>query len=109
MRKIVTIGCALAAALAVASTAFAAQCNTPPPAWWNAPRVTYTTNGVPNERYSRAATHEFAAQRRPEVTIYPRKPRHLRASARRYCEAHLVQEFRVSGPVVVPRQRCWWR
>lgn len=26
----------------------------------------------------------------------------------RQCQSRLVQEFRPSGPVVVPRMRCWW-
>jgi hypothetical protein len=43
------------------------------------------------------------AQARPRVTIYPRH------SARRYCRSWLAKEYRVSGPVVVPRMRCWWR
>jgi hypothetical protein len=29
-------------------------------------------------------------------------------NAKRECVARLVQEFRPSGPVVVPRMRCWW-
>jgi hypothetical protein len=51
---------------------------------------------------------EIAAQRRPHVTIYPRH-RALGPTARRYCHAWLAQEFRVSGPVIVPRQQCWWQ
>ena len=61
------------------------------------------------EPSARAATHEFAAQSsRPRITIYPRRvapgPR-----ATRQCRAWLVQEYRVSGPVIVPRQQCWWQ
>jgi hypothetical protein len=43
------------------------------------------------------------AQARPHVTIHPRH------SARRYCRSWLAKEYRVSGPVVVPRMRCWWQ
>ncbi len=43
------------------------------------------------------------AQVRPHVTIHPRH------SARRYCRSWLTKEYRVSGPVVVPRMHCWWR
>jgi hypothetical protein len=50
-------------------------------------------------------THEFAAQSRPRVTIYPRRPG---PNARRQCRSWLVKEYRISGPVIVPRMRCWW-
>ena len=53
-------------------------------------------------------THEFAAQStRPRITIYPRYGQPGR-NAQRHCRAWLVKEYRVSGPVVVPRQQCWW-
>src|SRR5215510_12488039 len=29
-------------------------------------------------------------------------------NAVRQCAAHMVQEFRPSGTVIVPRVRCWW-
>jgi len=51
---------------------------------------------------------ELAAQRRPHITIYPRQ-RALGPDAKRYCRAWLAQEYRVSGPVIVPRQTCWWQ
>lgn len=50
----------------------------------------------------------LSAQRRTRITVYPRQQR-LSRNARRHCEAWLVKEFRVSGPVIVPRQRCWWQ
>jgi hypothetical protein len=63
---------------------------------------------VAAEPSARASTREFAAQSRPRITIYPRRvvpgPR-----ATRQCRAWLVQEYRVSGPVIVPRQQCWWQ
>jgi len=51
---------------------------------------------------------ELSAQRRPHITIRPRY-RGLSPSAKRYCRAWLAQEYRVSGPVIVPRQECWWQ
>ena len=58
-------------------------------------------------RYSAPTTHEFAAQTsRPRITIYPRQPGR---NAQRHCRAWLAKEYRVSGPVIVPRQRCWWQ
>ena len=50
---------------------------------------------------------ELSAQRRPHVTIYPRH-RKLGPNAKRQCHFWLAQESRVSGTVIVPRQRCWW-
>jgi Spy/CpxP family protein refolding chaperone len=53
-------------------------------------------------------TQEFAAQTtRPRVTIYPRQIYPGR-NAKRQCRSTLVQEYRVSGPVIVPHMRCWW-
>ena len=57
---------------------------------------------------SGVATQTFSAQRRTRITVYPRRQR-LSRDAKRHCEAWLVKEFRVSGPVIVPRQRCWWQ
>jgi hypothetical protein len=52
---------------------------------------------------SRAQAVEGA--QRPRIIIYPRTPQR---SAKRHCRSWLVQEYRVSGPVIVPRMRCWW-
>ena len=53
-------------------------------------------------------THEFAAQKkRPRVTIYPRRV-YPGPNAKRQCRSWLAQEYRVSGPVIVPQMRCWW-
>ena len=51
---------------------------------------------------------ELSAQQRPRVTIYPRH-RKLGPNAKRHCRFWLAQEYRVSGTVIVPRQRCWWQ
>lgn len=48
-----------------------------------------------------------ARSSRPRVVIQPRRQR-LSANARRECRARLVQEYRVSGPVIVPQMQCWW-
>ena len=50
---------------------------------------------------------DLSAQRRPKITIYPRH-RKLGPNAKRQCRFWLAQEYRVSGTVIVPRQRCWW-
>ena len=55
-----------------------------------------------------ASTQELAAQSsRPRITIYPRRTTPGR-NAKRHCRAQLVQEYRVSGTVIVPRMKCWW-
>lgn len=62
---------------------------------------------APSSARASSYTHEFAAQARPRVTIYPRRTQ-LRPSAKRHCRAWLAKEYRVSGTVIVPRQQCWW-
>jgi hypothetical protein len=57
---------------------------------------------VPTYRAGSSYTHEFAAQSHPRITIYPRH------RAERHCRSWLSKEYRVSGPVIVPRMRCWW-
>jgi len=39
---------------------------------------------------------------RTQIEVTPVRPMH------RECSFRLVQEFRPSGTVIVPRQRCWW-
>lgn len=51
---------------------------------------------------------EFAAQSRPRVTIHPRR-RFPSRDAKRHCQSWLAKEYRVSGPVIVPQQQCWWQ
>ncbi len=53
-------------------------------------------------------TYDLSARKRPHITIYPHY-RALGPNAKRYCRAWLAQEYRVSGPVIVPRQECWWQ
>ncbi len=45
---------------------------------------------------------------RPRIVIHPRTS-HPGPNAKRYCRSWLVQEYRVSGPVIVPRMQCWWQ
>ena len=73
------------AALAVAGAMLAA----PPPAAAQAP-----------------GQEAYAQTSRPRIIITPRR---LGPNAKRYCRTRLVQEFRVSGTVIVPRTTCWWR
>lgn len=49
-----------------------------------------------------------AQERRARITIYPRH-RYLPPEAKRYCDSWLEKEYRVSGTVIVPRMRCYWR
>jgi hypothetical protein len=46
-------------------------------------------------------------KKRPRVTIYPRRV-YPGPNATRQCRSWLAQEYRVSGPVIVPQMRCWW-
>jgi hypothetical protein len=47
---------------------------------------------------------------RPRIVI---RPQHWIVepppSAKRYCRSWLVKEYRVSGPVIVPKMQCWWQ
>ena len=67
-----------------------------------------TSPGVLAPASAQAATQELAAQSRPRITIHPQRSRPGR-NAKRYCRFWLAQEYRVSGPVIVPQQQCWWR
>lgn len=72
--------------------------------------------GCDDQHHARAITHtriaayatEPSVQAQPRVIIHPRR-HHLPRNAKRYCRSWLVKEYRVSGTVVVPRMRCWWR
>ncbi len=65
-----------------------------------------------------ARATEFSAQQRVQETQPPRqrsrtrvritRPRPLGPNAYRECVAWYEQEYRPSGTVVVPKQRCWW-
>ena len=50
-----------------------------------------------------AAPSDVSAQsRRPRIRVYPGRLLY------RECTFRLVQQWRPSGTVIVPRQRCWW-
>ena len=53
------------------------------------------------------ASQEPAAQaaHRPHIVV---RPRRLGPNSKRYCRFWLAQQYRVSGPVIVPQQYCWW-
>jgi len=56
------------------------------------------------------AAQDSDAPARPHsrITIHPRTSE-PGPNAKRYCRSWLVQEYRVSGPVIVPRMQCWWQ
>jgi hypothetical protein len=61
-----------------------------------------------SQNYIGSYTHDFAARtKRPRVTIYPRR-HYVGRNSVRQCRSWLVTEYRISGPVIVPRMRCWW-
>ena len=53
------------------------------------------------------SSSDLAARSRPRITVYPRH-RYLGPNAKRYCRFWLAKEYRVSGTVITPQQRCWW-
>ena len=68
----------------------------------------WSTSHSPSYARAQAYTHEFAAQSRPRIVINPQH-KYLSPNAKRHCEAWLATEYRVSGTVIVPRERCWWQ
>ena len=73
-------------------------------------------------RVAQAAPTDTSAQRRRalrRVPVYPAPaeewapdvyPRYNPGpNAVRVCNAHYVQEYRPSGPVITPRMHCYWR
>jgi len=48
------------------------------------------------------ASSEFSAQPRARLRVYPGRLLY------RECVFRLVPQWRPSGTVIVPRQRCWW-
>jgi hypothetical protein len=68
----------------------------------------WSTSRGPSYARSSSFTHEFAAQSRPRITVNPQH-RYLSPNAKRHCEAWLAKEYRVSGTVIVPKERCWWQ
>ena len=54
------------------------------------------------------STQELAGQSRQRITIYPRR-HYVTPNSKRICRAWLAKEYRVSGPVIVPREQCYWQ
>jgi hypothetical protein len=52
-------------------------------------------------------TQALAQARRPHVIIHPRRLE-PGPNSRRICRFWLVRQDRLSGPVIVPQQYCWW-
>jgi hypothetical protein len=69
-----------------------------------------TAASAPSGSYASTTsnTHELAAQSRPRITVHPRQS-YPGPYAKRYCQFWLAKEYRVSGPVITPQQRCWWQ
>jgi hypothetical protein len=63
--------------------------------------------GVPATAQTAPAAGEGAG-RRPHIVIRPRRLE-PGPNSKRYCRFWLAQEYRVSGPVIVPAQQCWWQ
>jgi hypothetical protein len=79
-----------------------------------------TASAQSNERGLRA--DQAYAQARPRIRVTPRCPYRTTSVPYpapsdcdfpgpgyvRQCNAQLVKEYRLSGTVIVPVQRCWW-
>lgn len=55
-----------------------------------------------------ASAQDSNAPTRPRIIIHPRAGE-PGPHAKRHCRSWLAQEYRVSGPVIVPRMQCWWQ
>jgi hypothetical protein len=57
-----------------------------------------------------AQSEPVSTRTRTRIVIHPRSYSvEPPPSAKRYCTSWLQKEYRVSGPVIVPRMRCWWQ
>jgi hypothetical protein len=56
----------------------------------------------------RTDSREYTAPSHPRIVIHPRHYR-LSPNAKRHCRIWLAKEYRVSGTVITPQMRCWWR
>jgi hypothetical protein len=62
-----------------------------------------TAETAPAPKAAVTSSDMSAQQRvRPRIRVYPGRLLY------RECTFRLVQEWRPSGTVIVPRQRCWW-
>jgi hypothetical protein len=65
--------------------------------------------GPAQSRTQLAPASDLSAQAqrpRARLRVYPERRLHYRDY--RDCEFKLVQQYRPSGTVIVPWQRCWW-
>jgi hypothetical protein len=63
---------------------------------------------------SRQTPTDLSAQRRRDrartrIRVYRYPGSYPGPNAVRECRAWYAEEYRLSGPVVVPHMRCWWR
>lgn len=57
-----------------------------------------------------AQSEPGSTRKRTRIVIHPRTySTELPPTAKRYCNSWLEKEYRVSGPVIVPRMQCWWQ
>jgi hypothetical protein len=56
---------------------------------------------------AQTSASQSMAQAPPQIVIHPRHE--PGPNAKRYCRSWLAKEYRVSGPVIVPRMQCWWQ
>ena len=74
----------------------------------SAPRATQAQSGSDLSAQSRRPRARVRIYRNDEVRgVYPQY--NPGPNAVRDCTANLVQEFRPSGTVIVPRMNCFWR
>jgi hypothetical protein len=66
------------------------------------------TVAAPALAQSSTDTRTTAQHRRTHITVYPQRSYEPGPNAKRLCRSWLAQEYRVSGPVIVPRMTCWW-
>ena len=79
-----------------------------------APTAAEPAQRAPARSDHSARVQDFSAQDFSAQVVIRRAPPRLRVypGGRRLlyrdCDFHLVQQYRPSGPVIVPWQRCWW-
>jgi hypothetical protein len=64
--------------------------------------------GAPANAQSGQRTQDAQTPRRPHIIVRPHRVE-PGPNSKRYCRFWLAQEYRVSGPVIVPQQVCWWQ
>lgn len=81
-----------------------------------------SVNNSATRTFAQARAKSKRARVRPRIRVTPVYPYRLESlpypppykyeypgpNAVRQCSARLVQEFRPSGTVIVPRMTCWW-